>query len=100
MQLELLKEEFKEKYQRVNPVLTDLTMWCLEHEYPNRPDFIELEQEIDKADFSNYPLVSEIVPVNSTKKINLKSQIKEKENEEFLKTLDFHDFKRFVYICK
>jgi predicted metal-dependent RNase len=97
MELELLKEEFKEKYADSNPVLTDLTMWCLNHRYEDRPDFIQLELEMEKADYSQKPFISEIIPVNSIKKINLKSEIKEKNDQEFIDSLDFYRFKTYSY---
>ena len=97
MELELLKEEFKEKFQHTNPVLCDLTMWCLEHRYENRPDFIQLEEDIEKAEYSNKPFTSEIIPLNSAKQMNLKSEIKEKNEKSFLETLNFYKFKTYSY---
>jgi hypothetical protein len=100
MELELLKVEFNEKFKPDNPVLADLTIWCLEHRYENRPDFIQLEEEIEKADYSNKPFISEIIPLNSAKKINLKSEIQEKNEKTFIETLEFYKFKTYSYKSK
>lgn len=69
MELELLKIEFSEKYEQTNPLLVELTLWCLQHEYENRPDFIDLEKRIERMDFSNQPFISEIIPLSSVKDI-------------------------------
>jgi hypothetical protein len=69
VQLEMLKEEFKSKFQKTNPVLTNLTIWCLGHEYEDRPDFIDLESQIEKIEYAmqNNHFVSEIIPIESSK---------------------------------
>lgn len=46
----MLKEEFKEIYSVQAPMLSKLVLWCLENEYKDRPDFIDLESEINKIE--------------------------------------------------
>lgn len=50
MQLEMLKQEFKDIHSKDNPLLTKLVMWCLENEYESRPDFFDLEGHINKIE--------------------------------------------------
>ena len=87
-ELELLKEEFKSKFQETNPLLTNLTLWCLEHEYEARPDFIDLENQAEKIEFNlqNRPLISDIIPIDSGKTVGMKTQsvVAPKEKQYFL----------------
>lgn len=75
-QLELLKEEFKAKFKASNPILTDLTMWCLEHEYEGRPDFINLENQIRKMEYNleNQAFISELIPIESNNHVAIDPQ--------------------------
>lgn len=86
MELELLKIEFSEKYQESNPILVELTLWCLQHEYEKRPDFIDLEKRIERNDYSNQPFVSEIIPLSSVKDI---PEPKQDFNFDIQTTYDF-----------
>ena len=72
--MELLKEEFKAKFQETNPILTNLTLWCLEHEYEGRPDFLDLEFQIEKIEYqlNNKEFISEIIPIGSYKTTKFK----------------------------
>ena len=103
IQLELLKEEFKEKFQNSNPILTDLTLWCLEHEYEARPDFIDLENQIEKIEYkmNNQQFISEIIPIESFKAIKIKpkegSGFVAKKKQEFFKVINVI---RYGYICE
>lgn len=71
--MEMLKEEFKDKFSRSNPLLTELTLWCLSYDYETRPDFIRLEQKIKKCESSRGPFVSQFFKVGASAEVILGS---------------------------
>lgn len=66
-QLELLKEEFKEKFSATNPLLAELTLWCLSYHYEQRPDFLELEAKIREFESGVGPFVSRFFKVGGSR---------------------------------
>jgi outer membrane biosynthesis protein TonB len=100
--LELLKQEFRNKFEVTNPVLTDITMWCLNHQYEDRPDFLELEEKFGKLILSDKPFVSQIIPVSSEKLILMKSEAKEPEIEEKKpqENFTYHNAHNYNYFVK
>ena len=61
--MEMLKEEFKDKFCESNPLLTELTLWCLSYDYESRPDFLQLKQKIKETEESDQPFVSQFFKV-------------------------------------
>jgi hypothetical protein len=50
MQLVMLKDEFEEIYSEQAPQLVKLVLWCLENEYAQRPNFFDLESQMNKIE--------------------------------------------------
>lgn len=75
MELELLKAEFKSKFEKSNPVLAKLTLWCLNNEYEERPDFLDLQNQIEKIEnaLHNNHFISELLPMSSNQILNYKA---------------------------
>jgi hypothetical protein len=100
MELELLKAEFREKFGEEAPFLTKLTMWCLNHEYKNRPDFLELENEIERFEFSQRPHVSEIVPVSSSKNVEPEEEEEKEPEKQPHDDYDINSIRQFGFVYK
>lgn len=52
-QIESRKGEFRDKFYEKHPLLVDLTLWCLEHKYSDRPKFKDLHFKIMQSKREN-----------------------------------------------
>ena len=72
--IETQKSAFKNKYQEKNPLLVELTNWCLEPRYQNRPTFSDLKTRINKRREEDKDMLNDIRSSGYNHKSNINTK--------------------------